>query len=127
MRADIRERREIIAEHLRGQCSCALECLRPPGFTPRRAECRDFSWARAQCGLNASSCARPRTLSHILPPLVECRVLSFNRDLLSQTSVLSFSPSEEPFNQLINFRFAGRSSMNDFLFLLNFSFPALPI
>jgi len=74
--------------------------------------------------------ARPRTLFQILPPLVECRVLSFNRvisNLLSQTSALSFSPSEEPFNQLINFRFAGRSSMNDFLFLLNFSFPALPI
>jgi hypothetical protein len=51
MRADIRERREIIAEHLRGQCCCVLKCLRPSGFTPRRAACVDFSWACAQYGL----------------------------------------------------------------------------
>jgi hypothetical protein len=51
MRADIRERREIIAEHLRGQCCCVLKCLRPSGFTPRRAECVDFSWVCAQYGL----------------------------------------------------------------------------
>jgi hypothetical protein len=46
---------------------------------------------------------QPRTLFHILPPLVECRVLSCNRPIsnrFSQSSVLSFLHSED--NRLIN-------------------------
>jgi hypothetical protein len=47
LRADIREGREIIAEHQwidAGKCSSAFALQ---GFTPRRTECRVFSRARA--------------------------------------------------------------------------------
>jgi hypothetical protein len=80
----------------------------PSGFTPRRAECRDFP-GPAQRRLAQFFCARPRTLFHILPPLVECRILSCN------------CPISNRFSQRSALGFFG---MNDLSPLLIFSLPA---
>ena len=87
-RGDIREGGEIIAEHQGGYGSSA-RVPSPFRFTPRRAECRDFP-GPAECRLACSFCAWPRTLFHILPPLVECRVLSCNRPISNSITLRKF-------------------------------------
>jgi len=127
LRADIREGREIIAEHQEidaAVCSSAFALGVHP--SARRVSCFFGVHHAAKTlllapGRELFSTLCRRWWSVALYLVIARSVIAFTK---FRTKFLS---SEEPVNQLTNFRFAGRGSMNDFLLLPKFSFPGFPI
>src|SRR5215831_20708776 len=91
LRPDICERREIIAEH-QWSDSRVLECLRPSGSPLSEQSVVFLPWPAHHAGY-ASSCARPRTFFHTLPPPVECRVVELGRKLSNSHTIERTFPS----------------------------------
>jgi hypothetical protein len=65
------------------------ECLRPSG-SPLGVQSVVIFQGQQNADWHSSLCAWPRTLFHILPPLVECRVLSCNGPMSNSITLRKF-------------------------------------
>lgn len=120
------EGREIIAKHQEIDASRVLECLRLRG-SPLGAQSVVFFLGLC---ITQAKTLLLAPAENFFPHFaaVGALYLVIARSVIAFTKFRTkFLSSEEPVNQLTNFRFAGRGSMNDFLLLPKFSFPGFPI